>query len=497
MALLLVGAILGALGVSAATLPGSESPPALLPRNVARMAVEEYNQESGGQAVFRLWKIRSTRKTMSKKYGPIFTVYFGSDQAVVLFGYDLVKKVLVDRGDEFLDRGSMPSADKTNRGLGIIMSNGERWLQLRRFSLTTMRNFGMGKKNIEERIQEEAEYLMKELRAKNGQPFNPAVLFSCATGNVVSHILLGERFDYNDPEYRRILSLLVESFRLESSTAGQLYNIFPRILDYLPGPHQTFFKNLGDIQVFIAQKVKDHERSLDPNAPRDFIDSFLLKMEQEQQNPKTEFTRENLNMAAYDIFIAGTETTSTTLRYILMTLLEHPAVQEKIQKEIDQVIGQERPPAMKDRLEMPYTEAVLHEAQRFLDLVPLGFTRVAKHDTEIEGYFIPKGSSVFPILSSALHDPKQYDNPFQFTPEHFLDEKGNFKKNGADIPFSTGKRICLGEGLARMQLFLYLATILQRFHLRHPPGVTKIDLTPEVSGFGNIPRQVSICFTPR
>ncbi|CAI5789238.1 Hypothetical predicted protein [Podarcis lilfordi] len=63
MELLLVGAILGALGVSTATLPGSESPPALLPRNIARMAVEEYNQESGGQAVFRLWKIRSTRKT--------------------------------------------------------------------------------------------------------------------------------------------------------------------------------------------------------------------------------------------------------------------------------------------------------------------------------------------------------------------------------------------------------------------------------------------------
>ncbi|XP_061443767.1 cytochrome P450 2C25-like [Rhineura floridana] len=436
-------------------------------------------------------------REMSEKYGPVFTVHFGSDQAVILYGYDVVKKVLIDRGDEFLDRGSFPSADKTNRGLGILMSNGERWVHLRRFSLTTLRNFGMGKKGIEERIQEEAEYLMKELRAQKEQPFNPAILFSCATGNVVSHILLGERFDYQDEEYLQIIRLLIDSFLLESSVAGQLYNIFPRIMDYLPGSHQTFFKSIHGIQAFIAQKVKDHERSLDSSAPQDFIDSFLLKMKQEQHNPKTEFTRENLMMSAYDLFIAGTETTSTTLRYILMVLLEHPTVQEKIHQEIDQVIGQERPPAMKDRPEMPYTEAVLHEAQRFIDLIPLGVTRVVKQDVEIEGFTIPKGASVYPILSSALHDPKQYNNPNQFDPEHFLDKNGNFKRNGADMPFSAGKRNCLGEGLARMQLFLYLTTILQSFHLKHPPGVAKIDLAPAVSGFGNIPCQVPFCFSPR
>ncbi|XP_053119195.1 cytochrome P450 2C19-like isoform X1 [Hemicordylus capensis] len=441
--------------------------------------------------------IMESLQKMCEKYGPVFTVYFGPERMVVLHSFETVKKVLVEHGDEFTNRGTLPVIDKINKGFGVLMSNGERWVQLRRFSLTTLRDFGMGKKSIEERIQEEVKHLVKELQAKKGQPFNPVFLFSSATCNVISHILLGERFDYQDQQIVQILHWITASVRFESSTAGQLYNLFPKIMDYLPGPHQTCFKELIRIQDLIAQKVKDHEETLDANDPRDYIDCFLIKMEQEKHNPKTEFTRENLIMTAYDIFLAGTETTSTTLRYTLMVLTEHPAVEVKIHEEIDRVIGRERPPVMKDRPQMPYTEAVLHEAQRFLDLLPLGFIRMARRDVEIEGFTIPQGTTIFPMLTSALHDPKQFKNPHLFDPQNFLDERGTFKKNGADIPFSAGKRNCLGEGLARMELFLYLTSILQNFRLKRPPGVTKIDLTPDVSGVVNVPRQVQICFCPR
>ncbi|XP_048366845.1 cytochrome P450 2C11-like [Sphaerodactylus townsendi] len=450
----------------------------------------------GNLLQLRASNITATLKQMSEKYGPVFTVYFGTDQTIVLYGYDVVKEVLVDHGDEFTFRGSIPSADKTNKGLGVIMSNGKRWVELRRFSLTTLRNFGMGKKNIEEYIQEETEYVMKELRAQKGQPFSPALLFSCATGNVISHILLGERFDYQDPKYLQILSYLMDAFRLESSISGQVRNPAPGSPDCLPGSRKRR-KTFSTIRELCIAGRQSHESSLDLNDPRDFIDCFLIKMEQEKHNPETEFTRDNLMMTGYDLFVAGTETASSTLRYILMILVEHPTVQAKIHEEIDQVIGRERAPSMKDRLQMPYTEAVLHEAQRFMDLVPLGFTRLVKEDIQLRGFTIPKGATIHPILSSALHDPKQFKNPNQFDPENFLDENGAFKKNGADIPFSTGKRICIGESLARMQLFLYSTTILQSFCLKRPPGVTKIDLTPEVSGFGNVPRQLPLCFCPR
>uniref|UniRef100_H9GND9 Uncharacterized protein n=1 Tax=Anolis carolinensis TaxID=28377 RepID=H9GND9_ANOCA len=435
---------------------------------------------------------------LSGKYGSVFMVYFGLDQIVVVYGYNVVKKVLVDSGDDFLNRGRFPILDKINRGIGLFTSNGERWVQLRRFSLMTLKNFGMGKKSIEERIQEEAQHLVKALRETKGQPLSPTNIFNCGTGNVISHILLGERFNYKDEAYLRILHFITHGFRIECSFAGKLYNIFPWIMDHLPGPHQNMFKEAFSVQDFVTQKIEEHVRTFDAtNAPQDFIEAFLLKMEKEKINPKTEFTTENLMMSIYDLFVAGMETTSTTLRFTLMLLLEHSAVAAKVHKEIDSVIGQESPPAMADRSRMPYTEAVIHEAQRVLDHIPSGLVRKAKRDVELEGFIIPKGATILPMLTSALNDPEQFENPHRFDPEHFLDEKGNFKKNGADLPFSAGKRNCLGEGLARMELFLFVTTILQNFRLKYAPGVTKIDLTPDVSGFANIPRQVPFCFSSR
>nr|XP_008116752.1 PREDICTED: cytochrome P450 2A4 [Anolis carolinensis] len=437
-------------------------------------------------------------KKLGAKYGPIFMVYFGSNQVVAVHGYDVVKKVLVDNADDFLDRGSFPSAQKLSKGLGVLMSNGERWVQIRRFSLTTLRNFGMGKKGIEEWIQEEAQHLVKALRDTKGQPLSPSSLFNSATGNVINHILLGERFDYQDKEYQQIIYFILHSSQIESSFPGQLYNMFPSIMDHLPGPHQTMFQETYSVQDFINRKIEEHIETFDAtDTPRDFIDAFLLKMEQEKSNPRTEFTKEQLMLTIIDLFFAGTETTSTTMRFILMVLLEYTSVQAKVQEEIDRMIGRERMPSMKDRPGMPYTEAVLHEGQRYLDLVPSGLARRARRDVELEGVVIPKGATVLPLLTSLLNDSKQFKDPHCFNPEHFLDEKGNFKKNGADIPFSAGKRNCLGEGLARMELFLFVTTILQNFHLKFPPGVTKIDLTPDISGFLNIPRQVPFCFSPR
>uniref|UniRef100_A0A803THL7 Cytochrome P450 family 2 subfamily S member 1 n=1 Tax=Anolis carolinensis TaxID=28377 RepID=A0A803THL7_ANOCA len=159
---------------------------------------------------------------LGAKYGPIFMVYFGSNQVVAVHGYDVVKKVLVDNADDFLDRGSFPSAQKLSKGLGVLMSNGERWVQIRRFSLTTLRNFGMGKKGIEEWIQEEAQHLVKALRDTKGQPLSPSSLFNSATGNVINHILLGERFDYQDKEYQQIIYFILHSSQIESSFPGQV-----------------------------------------------------------------------------------------------------------------------------------------------------------------------------------------------------------------------------------------------------------------------------------
>ncbi|POI22754.1 hypothetical protein CIB84_013498, partial [Bambusicola thoracicus] len=107
--------------------------------------------------------LAKTLEKLAEKYGPVFSVQLGSTPVVVLSGYEVVKEALIERADEFAARGHMPIGDRANKGLGIIFSNNEGWLHVRRFALSTLRNFGMGKRSIEERIQEEAEHLLEEI----------------------------------------------------------------------------------------------------------------------------------------------------------------------------------------------------------------------------------------------------------------------------------------------------------------------------------------------
>uniref|UniRef100_A0A8D1DIM3 unspecific monooxygenase n=1 Tax=Sus scrofa TaxID=9823 RepID=A0A8D1DIM3_PIG len=440
--------------------------------------------------------ISKSLSNLSKVYGPVYTVYLGLKPTVVLHGYEAMKEALIDAGEEFSGRGNFPMAERVNKGHGIVFSNGKIWKETRRFSLMTLRNFGMGKRSIEERVQEEARCLVEELRKTNASPCDPTFLLGCAPCNVICSIIFHNRFDYTDPNFLTFLGKLNENFRILNSLWIQACNIFPALIDYLPGSHNKVFKNFAYVKSYILEKVKEHQASLDVNDPRDFIDCFLIKMEQEKHNHQMVFTLENLIATAVDLFRAGTETTSTTLRYGLLLLLKHPDVTAKVQKEIDSVIERHRSPCMQDRIHMPYTDAVVHEIQRYIDLVPISVPHTVTRDIKFRNYLIPKGTTVLTSLTSLLHDVQEFPNPEVFDPGHFLDESGNFKKSDYFMPFSTGKRVCVGESLARMELFLFLTSILQKFTLEPVIDLKDIDTTPISRGLSHVPPSYQLRFIP-
>nr|XP_020009573.1 cytochrome P450 2C20-like isoform X2 [Castor canadensis] len=381
--------------------------------------------------------ISTSLTNLSKVYGPVFTVYLGMKPTVVLHGYEAVKEALVDYGEEFSGRGKLIMPEKISKGLGIFSSNGKYWKETRRFSLMTLRNFGMGKRSIEDRIQEEARCLVEELRKTNGSPCDPTFILGCAPCNVICSIIFHNRFDYKDQN----LLVLMKRFNENVKILGSPWM-------------------------------------------------------QEKHNQESLFTVESLLVTVSDLFAAGTETTSTTLRYALLLLITHPDVLAKLQEEIDHVIGRHRVPCMQDRSNMPYMDAVLHETQRYIDLVPAGVPRSATCDIKFRNYHIPKGTTILPLLSSVLKDNKEFPNPEKFDPGHFLNESGNFKKSDYFIPFSSGKRICVGEGLARMEMFLFLTTILQHFNLKSAVDPKDVYTTPVTKGFISLPPKYQMCFIP-
>ncbi|XP_030427077.1 cytochrome P450 2H1-like isoform X2 [Gopherus evgoodei] len=375
---------------------------------------------------------------LSEKYGSIFTIYLGSERVVVLYGYEIMKESLIGLGEEFSGRGSMPLFEKMAQEPGIVFSNGERWKKLRRFALTNLRNFGMGKKSIEARIQEETHFLVERLRNTHGQPFDPTLFLTHAVSNVICSIIFGDRFDYEDKKFVTLINIIEENGKLQRS------------------PWTA-----------------------------------------ERKNGQSDFNVGSLVRSTVELFVAGTGTTSITMKFGLLILLKYPEIEEKVHEEIDLVIGRSRSPCMADRSQMPYTDAVIHEIQRYINLVPLGLPHAVTRDVYLKQYLIPKGTTIFPALKSVLYDRREFPNPEQFNPGHFLDENGAFKKSDFFMPFSAGKRICVGEGLARMELFLVLTTILQNFTLKPVIDPKDIDITPESSFVSNAPKSFLLCVLPR
>ncbi|KAM4632523.1 cytochrome P450 2K1-like [Discoglossus pictus] len=430
---------------------------------------------------------------LSEKYGDIFTVHFGPKKMVVISGYKAVKEALVTQADDFGERADMPIFALLTKGNGVVFSHGETWKIMRRFTLSTLRDFGMGKKTIESRIQDELYPLIKYFKSHNGKPFDPKIIINSAVSNVICSIIFGKRFEYDDPIFLNLIHIMSENAKLLGTPRLLLYNFYP-VLGSLLGAENKVVKNVDTLKSFFSKFVQEHRLEFNANNITGFIDAFLMKQEQESSNSDTQFHDDNLIYSVLDLFAAGTETSSTTLRWGLLLMMKYPKIQKKIQEEIKMYIKPGQLPTVDDRKNMPYTDAVIHEMQRFANIVPLNVSRMTVKDVEFRGFHIPRGTEVIPFLTSVLYDKTQWKTPNKFNPHHFLDANGKFVKHEAFMPFSAGRRACVGESLAKMELFLFFTGLIQRFTFRPPTGISEedLDLTPDV-GFTLTPMPFKFC----
>ncbi|XP_070592859.1 cytochrome P450 2C23-like [Erythrolamprus reginae] len=410
---------------------------------------------------------------LSKTYGPVFTIWVGPKPIVVICGYEAVKNALVTHSEEFGGRAPAPILDQITKGGGLI-SESKKWNILRRFTLTTLRNFGMGQKSMAEQILEESQCLVKKITTFEDQPFDIILPITSAVSNVICSVVFGDRLSYEGKTFSELLGFIEAFTEFIGSFPGMVYNALPNIMKFLPGPHKKIFSDCNKVCDFIRNKVNAHKTTLDPDNPRDFIDCFLLKLEKEEDS--SNLSVEDLVMSVFELFIAGTDSTSTLISFGLNLLARFPNVQAKAHEEIDDVVGANRSASIEDRMKLPYTNAFVHEVLRFVQSSNNGFPRMTTQDVIFKGHFIPKGTSVSPLVISVHFDPLCWEQPKEFDPCHFLNEEGKFQKKDAYIPFSAGKRACSGEALADMELFLFFANLLQNFTFELTMDPEEIDL---------------------
>uniref|UniRef100_A0A8C0KJJ9 Cytochrome P450 2K6-like n=1 Tax=Canis lupus dingo TaxID=286419 RepID=A0A8C0KJJ9_CANLU len=378
-------------------------------------------------------------QTMLEKYGSIYSIQMGPKKVVVLSGYETVKDALVNYGDQFGERSQVPIFERLFEG-------------------------------------------------KGSRP-GPKAVMNASVANVIVSVLLGKRFDYQDTQFLRLLTLIGENVKLIGGPriAVTLFNMFP-VLGFLLKSHKTVLRNRDELFAFIRMTFLDHQHKFDKNDPRSFIDAFL-----EKDTSTTYFSDENLVALVSNLFAAGTETTATTLCWALLLMMRYPEVQKKVCDEITKVVGSAQP-RITHRTQMPYTDAVIHEVQRFANILPTGLPHATTTNVMFKNYYIPKGTEVITLLTSVLRDQTQWEKPDTFNPNHFLSSTGKFIKKEAFMPFSLGRRMCAGESLAKMELFLFFTSLMQKFTFQPPPGVSHLDLdlTPDI-GFTTRPMPHKIC----
>nr|XP_055050836.1 cytochrome P450 2K1-like isoform X2 [Misgurnus anguillicaudatus] len=467
----------------------------------------------GNLHILDLKQLHVSLWNLSKKYGSVFKVHLGPKKIVVLAGYKTVKQALVNQADEFGERDITPIFQDINNVHGIKLTNGDRWKTLRKFALSTLRDFGMGKKLSEEKIIQETRYLREVFETFQGNPFDTTQPVHYAVSNIISAIVFGNRFEYEDPKFNKmvhnvnqlILKLGSASIQVQCVTfydllkngpfysprgqiacarilAMEIYNVFPVLRPLLKTWRllvESGEKYHAEIQV-VVDRLRE---TLNPLDCRGLVDAFLIQKQSSEKSGEknSQFNDLNLLMTVSNLLAGGTITTGTTLRWCLLLMAKYPHIQDRVHEEIDRVLDG-REPVTEDRKNLPYTDAVIHEIQRLANVLPMSLPHQTSCDVNFNGYLIKKGTCVLPLLTSVLRDESEWKTPNTFNPEHFLNENGQLIKRDAFMPFSEGRRICLGEGLARMELFLFFTSLLQCFHFTPPPGVSEdeLDLTPVV-----------------
>ncbi|KAJ8725545.1 hypothetical protein PYW08_003728 [Mythimna loreyi] len=441
---------------------------------------------------------------LAHHYGALFSARLGNQLTIVISDYKLIREAF--RREEFTGRPSTPLMH-TLDGLGIVNSEGRLWKNQRRFLHDKLRDFGMtylgnGKKIMEGRIKSEVFELIANLRRAEGSPIDANSLLALGVSNVICGITMSVRFSNGDPRFERLNNLIEEGMRLFGEVH---YGEYVPLYNYLPGKaraQERVAKNREEMFEFYQTLIDEHRETLNADNVRDLIDVYLIEIEKAKNEGRAGELFEGrdhelqLKQILGDLFSAGMETIKSSLLWMIVFMLRNPEAKKRVQEELDAIIGRERLPTVEDMPHLPYTEATIMETLRLSNIVPLGTTHSPTKDVNLNGYSIPAGSQVIPLINRVHMDPNLWDEPNKFNPSRFVEESGKIRRPEFFMPFGVGRRMCLGDVLARMEMFMFFSCIMHQFDVVMEDGAAPPSLEGTV-GATIAPKAFRVKFLPR
>ncbi|AWP16649.1 Cytochrome P450 1C2 [Scophthalmus maximus] len=415
---------------------------------------------------------------LAKKYGNVYQIRLGCSDVVVLNGDRAIRQALIQHSTEFAGRPNFISFQSVSGGKSMTFTNySKQWKMHRKIAQSTIRAFSSAnsrtKKAFEQQIVAEATELVESfLRlSAQGQYFNPAHELTVAAANVICALCFGKRYGHDDIEFRALLER-VDQFG-QTVGAGSLVDVMPWLQSF-PNPVRRVFTNFKELNqeffMFVQNKVKEHRETFDPEVTRDMSDAFIGVIDKADND--NGLTTGHTEGTVSDLIGAGLDTVSTALHWIILLLAKHPEIQTKLHEHIDKVVGSDRLPSIEDRGSLAYVDAFIYETMRFTSFVPVTIPHSTTSDTTVDGLHIPKDTVVFINQWSVNHDPLKWKDPHVFDPTRFLDENGSLDKDLTNnvMIFSAGKRRCIGDQIAKVEIFLFFAILLHQCSFKKCPN---------------------------
>ncbi|XP_049359473.1 cytochrome P450 71A4-like [Solanum verrucosum] len=417
---------------------------------------------------------------LSKKYGPVMLLHFGSKPVIVASSVDAARNIMKTHDLVWSNRPKSRMADGLFYGSKDVAFSpyGEYWRQLR--SVTVLHLLSNKRVQSYRHVrEEETSSMIDKIRQECDSVIYLRDVLSCMTNNIISRVTIGRT--YNEGETGIAVKALLEELLVLVGT----FNIG----DYIPwlkwinkinGLDSRVKKVAKDLDAFLESVIEERvirnkKAEYSAGEAKDFMDVLL-----EIQNGKeTGFPlqRDSLKAILLDAFVAGTDSTYTVLEWTMTELLRHPRVLEKLEDEVRE-LGQGKTEITEDDLgNMHYLKAVIKESLRLHAPVPLLAARESMEEVKLLEYDIPVRTQAIINVWEIGRDPLLWENPEEFRPERFLNSDIDIKGlNFELIPFGAGRRGCPGIPFAIMVNELALANLMYRFNFALPEGIKGEDL---------------------